>query len=88
MMSDFAPEVVNIPKVAPTPKMGISITKRDKREFFFHFYRKSGLLSKNMMSDFAPEVAKYLKIILPQQQFRECANLLFCSVSDAACLFQ
>jgi len=40
-------------------------------------YRKSWSPSKNMTSDFAPEVAKYpQKSILPQQQFRECASLL------------
>jgi len=37
-----------------------------------------------MISDFAPEVAKYPKGILPQQQFWECVNL-FCSINDAAC---
>jgi len=37
-----------------------------------------------MTSEFAPEVAKYPKSILPQQQFRECASLLFRSDSDAA----
>jgi len=36
--------------------------------------------------DFALELAKYPKSILPQQQFRECVSLLFCSISDAACL--
>jgi len=30
-----------------------------------------------MASEFTLEVAKYPKSILPQQQFRECANLLF-----------
>jgi len=39
-----------------------------------------------MTSDFAPEIAKYPKSILPQQQFWECASLLFRSVSDAGCL--
>ena len=38
-----------------------------------------------MTSDFAPEVAKYPKSILPQQHFRECVSLLFRSVSDAVC---
>jgi len=50
-----------------------------------------------MTSDFAPEVAKYpppqsilatikyTYIHMPQQQFRECASLMFRSVSDAAC---
>ena len=52
---------------------------------FRYFYRKSGSPSKNMTSDFLPEVAKYRKRNLPQQQFRECASLLFRSVSDAAC---
>jgi len=45
---------------------------------------KSGSQSKNMTSDFAPEVAKYPKSILPQQQFRECVSILSCTVSDAA----
>jgi len=52
---------------------------------FRHLCGKSGSPSKNMTSDFAPEIAKYPKSILPQQQFRECASLLFRSVSDAAC---
>jgi len=55
------------------------------RAKFHHLYRKSGSLSKNMTSHFAPDVAKYTKSILPQQQFQECASLLFQSVSDAAC---
>jgi len=45
---------------------------------FRHFYRKSGSPSKNMTSHFAPEVAKWPKSILPQQQFQECASLLLC----------
>ena len=36
----------------------ISKTKRDKHENC-HLYRKSGSPSKNMTSDFAPEVAKF-----------------------------
>jgi len=46
---------------------------------------KNCLTSKNMTSDFAPEVAKYPKSILPQQQIRECGSLVFRSVRDAAC---
>jgi len=38
-----------------------------------------------MTSGIASKVAKYPKSILPQQQFSECASLLFRSVSDAAC---
>jgi len=38
-----------------------------------------------MTSDFATEVAKYLKSILPHQEFWECASLLFHSIGDAAC---
>jgi len=37
-----------------------------------------------MTSDFAPEVVKYAKSILPQQQIHECASLLSSSISDAA----
>jgi len=44
---------------------------------FRHLYRKSGSLSKNMTSDFAPEVVKYLKSILPPQQFWECEPIVF-----------
>jgi len=47
---------------------------------FHRLYRKSGSPSKNMTSNFAPEVAKYAKSC----QFWECASLLFRSVSDAA----
>jgi len=39
---------------------------------FCHLCRKLGSPSKNMMSDFALEVAKYSKIILPQRQFQYC----------------
>ena len=35
-----------------------------------------------MTSCFAPEVAKYPKSILPQQQFREYVSLLFRSIND------
>ena len=59
----------------------ISRTRRDRRQIWSPTCRKSGSPSKNMTSDFAPEVANH-----PQQQFRECASLLFRFVSDAACL--
>jgi len=40
----------------------IRCQKLSKISAKFHcLYRKSGSLSKNMMSDFAPEVAKYTK---------------------------
>jgi len=48
---------------------------------FRHLYRKSGSLSEIMMSDYAPEVAKYPK----SSPFWKCASLLFLSVNDAAC---
>jgi len=46
-----------------------------------HMAKLMPLLSKNMMSDFAPEIAKYPKSSL----FWKCASLLFCSISNAAC---
>ena len=56
--------------------------------------RKSGLPSKNMTSDFAPEVAKYPKSSpklqnspkLGSQSLSECVSLSFHSVSSAVCL--
>jgi len=53
----------------------ISITKRVNRE----------ISSPLWEIGVAPEVAKYPKSILPQQQFWECASLLFCSINEAAC---
>jgi len=50
---------------------------------FCHLCRKS--VEKTMTSNFAPEVAEYPKSILPQQQFRARASLLFRFVSNAAC---
>jgi len=47
---------------------------------FRHLYTKLGSPSKNITSGFAPEVAEYSKITLLQQQFRECASLLLCSI--------
>ena len=53
---------------------------------FHRLYRKSGLPSKNMTSDFAPEVVKYPKSRPTlQNSQKECASLLSRSVSDAAC---
>jgi len=48
--------------------------------------QESGYAKREHDVRFAPEVAKYLKSILPQQQFRQYARLLFRSVSHAACL--
>jgi len=51
-------------------------------------YRKLGLTSKNMMSDFALEVAKYRKSSPKSQNIQKYrANLLSSSVSDAAFLW-
>ena len=51
---------------------------------FHHIYKKSELLSKNMTSEFVPEIAKYLK----SSPFWGCVSLLFPSISDAACFIQ
>jgi len=51
---------------------------------FCHLYRKFGSPSKNLTSDFAPEVAKYSQSS-PQQQLRKCMSLLLHPISDAAC---
>jgi len=62
-MSDFAPELAkyrkSCPKLLNNPKWDL---ENDAISVKFHRpYRKSGLPSKNMMSDFVLELAKYPK---------------------------
>ena len=62
------------------------IRSREQSEIgakFCHLYRKSGSPSKNITSDFAPEVATYLKSI---PKFGVYAILLFHSISNVACV--
>jgi len=60
-MTDFVPELAKYPKSSPkslnTPKWG-SQKRCEICAKFRRPYRKSGSPSKNMTSDFAPEVAK------------------------------
>jgi len=61
MMSDFAPELGKYPISSPKPtnsrKWG-SQKQSEMRAKFRRPHRKAGSPSKNMTSDFAPEVAK------------------------------
>jgi len=56
MTSDFAPP--KPPKTPNSPKWGSRLLSKVGAKFR-HPNRKSGSPSKNMTSDFAPEVAKY-----------------------------
>jgi len=56
------------------------LSKTDAK--FHHIYRKSGSLSTNMMSDFAPEIAKYHKSSPnpPNSVWVYCLAPLWCSL--------